>query len=106
MKTTTYNKLVRDRIPEIISASGRRVKMDILSDCDYIRMLDEKLTEELNEYQQSKDMMELADLMEVIYAIASAKGITAAELEAMRVKKVNERGGFLKKIRLREVIEE
>ena len=62
----TYNKLVRDRIPEIIESSGKTCLTATLSDESYIHMLDLKLNEELTEYQESKSMEELADLLEVI----------------------------------------
>ena len=67
MATIRYNKLVRDRIPEIIEASGKRCEYSILSGDAYLHMLDEKLNEELAEYQDSKSMEELADLLEVIH---------------------------------------
>ncbi len=53
MKTTTYNKLVRDKIPEIIEQSGKTCKCEVLSDEQYIQMLNEKLLEEVNEYFES-----------------------------------------------------
>ena len=63
MSTIQYNKLVRDRIPEIIEASGKRCVCSTLSDEEYLARLDEKLNEELAEYQESKSMEELADLL-------------------------------------------
>ena len=90
----TYNKLVRDRIPEIIEASGKTCVTEILSDEDYLRMVDTKLDEEL------------ADLMEVIYAAAIARGYTLEELERVRAEKAAKRGGFYKRILLKEVVEE
>ena len=87
-----YNKLVRDRIPEIIESSGRTCVTEILSDEDYLKMLDAKLDEEL------------ADLMEVIRACAVARGYTVEELEQVRAEKAAKRGGFEKKILLKEVI--
>lgn len=102
---TVYNKLVRDRIPEIIKASGNTCRTEILSREDYLRMLDEKLGEELAEYQQSKSMEELADLLEVVRAAAQARGCSWEELEAIRVKKRAERGGFQERILLLEVTE-
>lgn len=67
-----YNKLVRDRIPEIIESSGSTCVTEILSDEDYLKMLDAKLDEELAEYHADQNIEELADLMEVIYAAAMA----------------------------------
>ena len=100
-----FNKLVRDRIPEIIKASGKACTTEILSDEKYLEMLDAKLDEELAEYHKDQNVEELADLLEVIYAAAIARGYTPAELEAVRAKKANERGGFEKKILLIETAE-
>ncbi len=101
-----YNKLVRDRIPEIIREAGKRCTVEILSEEDYIRMLDAKLDEELAEYHRDRNLEELADLLEVIYAAAVARGHTVEELERVRAEKAARRGGFEKRILLKEVIEE
>jgi len=103
MTTIKYNKLVRDRIPEIIESSGKRCVCSTLSDEDYLIMLDAKLNEELAEYQESKSMEELADLLEVIRTVAVARGSSMDEVEAIRRDKVAKRGGFEKKILLTEV---
>ena len=103
--TKTYNKLVRDRIPEIIQSAGKSCTTEVLSDEDYLRMIDVKLDEELAEYHESGSIEELADLMEVIYAAACARGSSVEKLEQIRVKKADERGSFNKKILLREVTE-
>ena len=100
-----YNKLVRDRIPEIIEASGNTCVTEILSDEDYLKMLDAKLDEELAEYHADQNIEELADLMEVIRACAVSRGFTIEELEQVRAEKAAERGGFEKKILLKEVRE-
>ena len=71
-----YNKLVRDRIPEIIEASGKSCVTEILSDKAYLRLVDAKLDEELAEYHSDQTIEELADLLEVIYAAAMARGYT------------------------------
>lgn len=99
----TYNKLVRDRIPEIIRASGRNCTTEILSDSDYLRMLEAKLDEELLEFHTDKNVEELADLLEVIRALAVAYGCSIEGLEKIRAKKESERGGFWSKILLKEV---
>ena len=100
-----YNKLVRDRIPEIIKSSGRTWVTESLSDEDYLRMLDAKLDEELAEYHADQNIEELADLMEVIRACAVARGYSVEELEQVRAEKAAKRGGFERKILLKEVIE-
>ena len=103
MKTTVYHKLVRDRIPEIIRESGKNCTTSVLEMADYITMLDAKLNEELLEYQESKSMEELADLLEVIRAVAVARGSSMEELEVIRRDKAAKHGGFEKKILLTEV---
>ncbi len=105
MTTTTYNKLVRDRIPAIIEATGAVCETEILSDADYLALLDKKLDEELAEYHQDQNIEELADLMEVIHACAKARGYSLAELEAVRAQKAAKRGGFERKILLKTVTE-
>ena len=105
MSIIKYNKLVRDRIPEIIEASGKTCKTEILNDKEYLRMIDTKLDEELAEYHKDQNIEELADLMEVIYAAAAARGYTLEELERVRAQKAANRGGFQKKILLVEVVE-
>lgn len=98
-----YNKLVRDKIPEIIDASGKTCEIEILSDEEYLQMLDKKLDEELAEYYQEQNIEELADLLEVLYATAKAKGYSIEELNHVRVEKQKVRGGFDKKILLKSV---
>ncbi len=105
MSTIKYNKLVRDRIPEIIEASGKCCVCSTLSDEEYLAKLDEKLNEELAEYQESKSMEELADLLEVIRAVAAARGSSIEEVEVIRRKKAAKRGRFEKRILLTEVQE-
>ena len=106
MSIIQYSKLVRDRIPEIIEAGGKRCICSTLSDEEYLAKLDEKLNEELAEYQESKSMEELADLLEVMRAVAAARGSSIDEVEDIRQDKAAKRGGFEKKILLTEVITE
>ena len=98
-----YNKLVRDKIPEIIEEDGKNCKTRILSDEEYIAALEAKLNEEVAEYQADKNLEEMADVLEVLQAICIARGYSLEELEALRAKKANERGGFAKKIFLDSV---
>lgn len=79
-----YHKLVRDRIPEIIETSGKTCVYETLSDEAYVHLLDEKLNEELEEYQERKSLKELADLLEVIRTVVKARGWTMEELEQER----------------------
>ena len=106
MKEIIYDKLVRDKIPEIIEKSGKQCKTEILSDEKYLEMIDKKLNEELAEYHEDQNIEELADLLEVIYAATKARGYSIDDFEKVRVKKVEKRGGFDKKILLIKVIEE
>ncbi len=101
----TYNKLVRDRIPEIIEASGNTCTTEILSREEYLRMLDAKLDEELAEYHKDQNIEELADLLEVIRAVAAVRGYTPEDLEQRRAEKAAARGGFEKRILLKKVYE-
>ena len=103
--TKTYNKLVRDLIPDIIEKSGNKCEIRILSDDEYIKMLDAKLDEELAEYHKDQNIEELADLLEVIYSAAIAHGYSIEELERIRENKVEKRGAFNKKIFLIKTIE-
>ena len=98
-----YNKLVRDKIPEIIEKSGKTCTIETLTDEKYIAMLDAKLAEELAEYQESKSLEELADLLEVMGAVVKARGYSWDELTEVRKNKREARGGFEKKILLKEV---
>lgn len=100
-----YKKLVRDHIPEIIEADGKTCVTEVLPDEQYLEMLDAKLNEELAEYQESKSLEELADLLEVMQAVVKARGWTWEQLEQVRVDKAAKRGGFEKKILLKKVIE-
>ena len=100
-----YHKLVRDKIPEIIEKTGKTCRTEILSDEAYLALLDKKLTEELAEYQESKSLEELADLLEVMEAVVAARGYTWEELLAVKEEKKAARGGFAEKLLLLEVSE-
>ncbi len=77
-----------------------------LSDEDYLRMVDAKLDEELAEYHKDQNIEELADLLEVVYAAATARGYTLEQLEQTRVTKAEKSGTFKKKLLLKEVEEQ
>ena len=98
-----YNKLVRDKIPEIIMKSGKTAHCHVLDNNEYIAELDRKLNEECAEYQSDKSIEELADMLEVMYAIAEARGYSVAELERVRLEKAEKRGGFSERIFLEQV---
>lgn len=103
MRTVRYHKLVRDRIPQIIRQSGKECVTAVLPEAEYLALLDEKLNEELAEYQQSKSMEELADLLEVIRAVARARGSSIEQVEEIRRQKAEARGTFEDRILLEEV---
>lgn len=105
MKTIVYNKLVRDRIPEIIEASGKKCSVRTLSPEEYQRAVDAKLDEELAEYHKEQNLEELADLLEVLLAAAAARGCSAEQLEQIRAEKAAKRGGFQDRLYLLEVQE-
>ena len=105
MKEIVYNKLVRDGIPEIIRADGKECEMEGLDDGAFLAALDKKMTEELQEYFESHSAEELVDLLEVIYAAADALGYSREQLEELRIRKAEKRGGFGQKIFLKTVRE-
>ena len=105
MSKIIYNKLVRDLIPDIIIESGKSCHTRVLSDEEYLEQIDLKLDEELAEYHSDQNLEELADLLELIYAAARARGYTTEALEAKRAEKAANRGAFEKKILLIDVSE-
>lgn len=98
-----HNKLVRDKIPAIIESDGKKCVTHILSDEEYIAALETKLNEEVTEYQADKNLEEMADVLEVLQSICLARGYSLEELEDMRAKKAEERGGFKDKVFLEYV---
>lgn len=74
MKIKKYHKLVRNYIPEIIENDGKQCICEVLSSRDYTTLLDAKLQEELNKYEEIKSLEELVDLLEVMYAVMKARG--------------------------------
>ncbi|OKP92704.1 nucleoside triphosphate pyrophosphohydrolase [Paenibacillus sp. P32E] len=104
-----YNKLVRDKIPNIIRSSGKDCNCITLEYEFYISELKRKLREEVEEYTQAADdseaVEELADILEVVHALAQIHKILPEDLEKVRAKKVEERGGFKDRNFLIEVTE-
>ncbi len=100
-----YNKLVRDRIPEIIVGDGKKAKTRILKDDEYLAELLKKLGEEAKELSEDPSVEELADVKELTIAIRQALGISTGELEAVRRKKASKNGRFKKRIFLESVDE-
>lgn len=104
-KTIVHNKLVRDKIPEIIEKSGKTAVVRTLPEDEYLKMLNRKLSEELSEYLQDQSMEEIADLLEVIHAVVVAHNSSMEEVEKIRLSKKEKRGGFEKRIFLESVTE-
>ena len=95
-----YNKLIRDKIPEIIRSKGGQAQVRTLSDDEYQTYLEAKLDEEVEEYHKDHSAEELADILEVVYALADAKGISREALMDIYRNKHDARGGFEKKLLL------
>ena len=100
-----YNKAIRDKIPEIIQESGEKCNIQTLSDEKFLVEIEKKLSEEVTEYQNDKNPEELTDILEVVYRIAQLKGISKQELEQIRIKKLQDRGGFDKNLFLMDTSE-
>jgi len=93
-----FNKLVRDKIPEIIKNNGDKPTSHIAGEKEYEEALIQKLQEEISEFLENQNIEEMADILEVLYAICDLKNIELKTLEEVRQKKVSERGGFKKRI--------
>ena len=103
----TYNKLVRDKIPEDIDREqGRKCKYRILEDKEYLKELNRKVLEEANEFIEENSIEELGDLMEVINAIMKLKGYNMEEVKKVMKAKEEKKGAFKNKIFLEYVDEE
>jgi predicted house-cleaning noncanonical NTP pyrophosphatase (MazG superfamily) len=102
-----YNKLVRDRVPEIILASGKIPITRTLGDADFVQALKVKILEEAQELLLADDeessIAELADILEVISAYVRAARLTRAVIEHERERKIEARGAFLERVFLIEV---
>ena len=102
-----HNKLVRDNMRQIILDAGRKPIMKILNHEEYITELRKKSQEELQEYLTAETneeaLEELADLLEVMHALAKLHDSSIEEVEKIRVKKAAKRGGFSDKVFLIEV---
>ena len=88
-----------------MSMTNKNCIIEVMDNDTYIEYLDQKLNEELAEYQQDKSIEELADLLEVMYAVVVARGHSVAELERIRLEKAEKRGAFEKKLLLKSVSE-
>jgi predicted house-cleaning noncanonical NTP pyrophosphatase (MazG superfamily) len=102
-KVKIYNKLVRDKIPNIIEADGKKCETRIAAKEELIELLEAKLREEAAEFSEAKNLEELADLMEVVFGMAKVLGYSEEDLLKMRRRKKEERGGFEEAIILLKV---
>lgn len=96
MVEKNYNKLVRDKIPEVIEKNGEKPIYSFLDKENYLKELNRKLLEEIKEYIKEDNIEELADILEVFLTILESKGITWEDLEKVRIKKSNSSGGLKK----------
>lgn len=97
-----YDKLVRDKIPEIIESKGGKAMIHIADEEEYWIKLKEKLLEEIKEFSENESIEELADIQEVLNAIRDYKGFPESEVEEARRAKAEKRGAFKKRIILEE----
>lgn len=103
MSETIYNKLVRDKILDIISESGKKSTFHIAGEEEYSVLLEEKLNEELDEFSLTPTAEEAADIIQVVYALFENKGLSLQEIEQVRIAKEQKRGGFKRRIILETV---
>lgn len=105
-----YNKLVRDKIPEIIKNNGEKAITHIADDQEYRKSIKNKFFEEVEELftetnTEDEIAWELADVLQLVYAVSDFKKISRSKLEEIRLKKLEERWGFKKRIILEETKE-
>ena len=100
-----YNKLVRDKIPQIIEKSGKEYEIHIADKEEHAKLLEIKLQEEVREFLEDKNIEELADILEVLFGLADSLGYIEEELMKKRNEKREERGGFKDGIVLERVHE-
>lgn len=101
-----YDKLVRDRIPEVIERRGGSCEVKVVCGEEKTGRLEEKLQEEVQEYLKDKNLEELADIMEVLFGLAKSLGYSEEQLLGKRLEKREERGGFEEGLVLLKVYEE
>lgn len=95
-----YNKLVRDKIPQIIENENRHPVTRVLETEEYKQELNKKLKEEVAEYIEDNNVEELADIVEVVYGILDSMNVSIEEFEKIRNAKVEKRGAFKERIYL------
>jgi len=100
---TKYDKLVRDRIPEKLAAKGLGFSVHAADDEEYVQKLRAKLLEEVQEFLQDESPEEMADIMEVLEAVARFRGWRWSEVRAVQARKAERRGRFERRVILEEV---
>ena len=100
-----YDKLVRDRIPEIVRAAGKvPVTRTVADENELKQRLIDKLAEEIYEYKESGSVEEIADILEVLQGLVEqVHGLKWEEVQEIQGRKREERGGFSKGIVLKRV---
>jgi predicted house-cleaning noncanonical NTP pyrophosphatase (MazG superfamily) len=97
-----YNKLVRDKIPEIIESGGEKCVAHIATPEEYRTKLFEKVVEEATELSNDKNIKEVADVLEVLDAIIELEKYDKEEIQKIKKERREERGGFQKRVILDE----
>jgi len=100
-----YNKLVRDRIPEIIKERGKRYRVHTAGEKEYLHLLRRKIEEEVEEFYENPVAEEMGDILEVVEALMEYHGLDREVVERVKNEKKEKRGGFEKKIILEGVEE-
>jgi predicted house-cleaning noncanonical NTP pyrophosphatase (MazG superfamily) len=100
-----FNKLVRDKIPEIIAESGQKACVRVLDESEMLTYLEKKLDEEVREFHESKSIEELADIFEVLKELVALCGASYGAFMQICNLKIEKRGGFSKRICLIETEE-
>lgn len=101
----TFNKLVRDKIPELFLKDNSLPVSRTLTDEEYITELNSKLKNEIDKYLENENIEEMVDILEVIRAILDYKEVSYEEIEEKRIKKVQKKGAFKNKVYLERVME-
>ncbi len=106
MEKIRFHRLEREKIPELIQSAGRQCSTFILSDKDYASFLDDRLSEEVNQYRDGKRLEELANVLEVLHGIVEARGKSWDELENLRLEMRKNHDGFDKQILMTEFVDD
>ena len=99
----TYDKIVRDKIPQIIESKGKKSSSLVVDKDETIKYLIKKFSEEISEFEEEHSIEELADILEIVHGLAYHLDFDFSDLESIRKQKSIERGGFEKSIVLKEV---